>query len=367
METDYANQVLYSDLPIPPGEYLEEVIRELGMSKEELAKRMNRPAPKLSAIFKGDKSITPDTALQLEKVVGVPAHIWTGLEAEYRLTQARRQEAREQQRLKEESHLVKCFCYADLVRLGMAEKRTRPIEKVLELQKFFGVTSLKTVCNLRRYQVAFRSANRKRSPEAVAAWLRIGELQAQKRDCASFQKTKLRGALNHIRNMTRQSPVQFQSVLQQILADSGVALVLCPHLRGTFAHGAIFWLVRDKAVVMMTLRYKWADIFWFTLFHELGHILLHNRQIVILEGEDGDQASNQLEAEADRFAADTLIPLSKYKEFIKTRRFYPQDIERFASSIGISSGIVVGRLQKDDYLAPSWHNSLRVRFEWDLN
>jgi HTH-type transcriptional regulator/antitoxin HigA len=108
--------------------------------------------------------------------------------------------------------------------------------------------------------------------------------------------------------MTRQSPVQFQSVLQQILADSGVALVLCPHLRGTFSHGAIFWLGRDKAVVMMTLRYKWADIFWFTLFHELGHILLHNRQIVILEGEDGDQASNQLEAEADRFAADTLIP-----------------------------------------------------------
>jgi HTH-type transcriptional regulator/antitoxin HigA len=367
METDYTNQVLYSDLPVPPGEYLEEVIRELGMSKEELAKRMNRPAPKLSAIFKGDKSITPDTALQLEKVVGVPAHIWTGLEAEYRLAQARRQEAREKQRLKEESHLVKCFCYADLVRLGMVKKRSRSIEKVLELQKFFGVTSLKTVRNLRRYQVAFRSAKRKRSPEAVAAWLRIGELQAQKRDCVSFQKTKLRGALNHIRNMTRQSPVQFQSVLYQLLSDSGVALVLCPHLRGTFAHGATFWLGRDKAVVMMTIRYKWADIFWFTLFHELGHILLHNRQIVILEGTNGDQASNQLEAEADRFAADTLIPFSKYKEFIKARRFYPQDIERFASSIGISSGIVVSRLQKDDYLAPSWHNSLRVRFEWDLN
>jgi HTH-type transcriptional regulator/antitoxin HigA len=99
----------------------------------------------------------------------------------------------------------------------------------------------------------------------------------------------------------------------------------------------------------------------------LGHILLHNRQIVILEEKDGDQASNQLEIEADQFAADTLIPLSKYKEFIKKRRFYPQDIERFASGIGISSGIVVGRLQRDNYLAPSWHNSLRVRFEWDLN
>jgi addiction module HigA family antidote len=83
MKTD---QAIYSDMPIPPGEYLEEVLDELGMTKDELAKRMNRPAPKLSAIFKGEKAITPDTALQLEKVVGVPAHIWTGLESEYRLT-----------------------------------------------------------------------------------------------------------------------------------------------------------------------------------------------------------------------------------------------------------------------------------------
>lgn len=77
---------IYSDLPIPPGEYLEEVIAELGMSKDELAKRMNRPAAKLSAIFGGEKAITPETALQLERVVGVPAYIWTGLEAEYQLT-----------------------------------------------------------------------------------------------------------------------------------------------------------------------------------------------------------------------------------------------------------------------------------------
>ena len=89
MMTERNNQDVYSDLAIPPGEYLEEVIAELGMSKDELSKRLNRPAPKLSAIFKGEKAITPDTALQLEKVVGVPAHIWNGLEAEYRLVQIR--------------------------------------------------------------------------------------------------------------------------------------------------------------------------------------------------------------------------------------------------------------------------------------
>jgi HTH-type transcriptional regulator/antitoxin HigA len=86
------DQSVHSDLAVPPGEYLEEVLEELGMTKDELAKRMDRPAPKLSAIFKGEKVITPDTALRLERVVGGPAQIWIGLESEYRRALARTEE-----------------------------------------------------------------------------------------------------------------------------------------------------------------------------------------------------------------------------------------------------------------------------------
>ena len=361
------NKSLYSDLPIPPGEYLEEVINELGMNKDELAKRLNRPAPKLSAIFKGEKSITPSTALQLEKVVGVPAHIWAGLEAEYRLALTRNQQDKEQRQLKTESRLVTRFCYADLAKIGVVAKKSRPIEKALELQKFFGVTSLETVLGLRRYQAAFRSGvdgKKKRSCEAVAAWLRIGELEAQKRECASFHKKKLKQALHTIRAMTLQLPDHFEQNLHRVLADSGVALVLCPHLPKTYAHGATFWLNKDKAVLMITLRYKWADIFWFSLFHELGHILLHNRQLVILEGSDVDPLFENQEAEANQFAADILIPPSSYKEFVKNERFYPEGIEHFAAQLGISPGIVVRRLQNDKYLPQTWHNKLRTRLEW---
>ncbi len=358
------NQEIYSDLAIPPGEYLEEIIEDLGMTKDELAKRMNRPAPKLSAIFKGYKAITPDTALQLERVVGVPAHVWTGLEAEYRLALARRHQVEEQEQLKREGHLISRFRYADLVRLGVVAKKTRPADKVLALHKFFGVASLDTVLGLRRYQAAFRSGKKDRSPEAVAAWLRIGELQAQRMRCAPFQKRRLKDSLEAVRVMTLQSPEDFQENLHHLLADSGVALVLCPHLTGTYAHGATFWLGRNKAVVMMTLRYKWADVFWFSLFHELGHILFHNRQAVILDGDNDDPTHKTLEEDADRFAADTLIPPGVYKDFLKASRFFAEDIERFARQVGISPGIVVGRLQKEKHIRPSWHNSLRMRFEW---
>ena len=133
---------IHSNLAIPPGEYLEEVLDELGMTKEELARRMDRPATKLSAIFKGEKTVTPDTALRLEKVLGVPAHIWTGLEAEYRLTQAREEVARREGNLTKEAKLVSKYPYKDLVKAGEIEDHRKQTERAKALQSYLGVMSL---------------------------------------------------------------------------------------------------------------------------------------------------------------------------------------------------------------------------------
>lgn len=354
----------HSDLAIPPGKYLEEVISELGMTKNELARRMNRPAPKLSAIFTGAKAITPDTALQLEKVIGVPAHIWMGLEAEYRLTLARNQEVLEMQRLRDESNLVTKFCYSELVKLGFVAKKSKAIEKVQELQRYFGLTSLKNISALKRYQVAFRQGTGKRSPEATSAWLRIGELQGQKTESAPFRKDVLESTLPSICSMTQLLPEKFETQLRQSLLDAGVVFVLCPHLPKTFLHGATFWLGKNKAVLMLTIRGGWSDIFWFSLFHEIGHLLLHGKQMVFLEGDDRENELDKPEKEADRFAADKLIPPDDYRSFLKAATFYPQNIEIFARRLGIDPGIVVGRLQHEGYIKNSWHNNLRSRYEW---
>ena len=203
------NEALHSDLAIPPGEYLEEVIGDLGMSKDELARRMNRPASKLSAIFSGHKAITPETALQLERVVSVPAHIWTGLESEYRLILARQAAAEEEERLRSETHLVSKYCYAALAKMGYVAKKTKPVEKVRELLSFFGVTSLDNIPSIRRYQVAFRtgqSRKYKRSPEAIIAWLRIGEIIGAKTKCRNFDKAGLRALIPEIRGLTLHPP-----------------------------------------------------------------------------------------------------------------------------------------------------------------
>lgn len=357
------NETIHSTLAIPPGEYLEEVIGELGMTKDELARRMGRPATKLSPIFKGEKAITPDTALQLEKVVGVPAHIWTGLEAEYRLTLARHEQTQEEERLKAETELVAKYPYSELVKNGEIVKYSKPIEKVRALQTFFGVMSLESIPDLQRYQAVFRygkSSRGERTPEAVAAWLRMGERRAQKIHCAPYSKDRLLDSLEQLRPLTLQPPEVFQKRLLSILADCGVALVICPHFSKTMTHGATFWLGRERAVLMITIRGKWADIFWFSLFHEIGHILLHSRQMVILENNGGDK----LEKEADTFASDTLIPREPGLNFIRRRSFYKDDIIAFAKTIGIHAGIVTGRLQHEKMILPHWANDLRSRYEW---
>lgn len=355
---------LVSNLPVPPGEYLEEVLEELGMSKGELATRMGRPPSQLSAIFKGSKAITPNTALQLERVTDVPAHIWTGLETDYRLAQARQREELREELCKEETSFVTTFCYNELKKIYMVPAYTRAVDKVKALQEFFGVMSLKDVPQLPRYQVANRhkaATESERSPEAVAAWLRVGEVKAREMECAPFNANRLRDSLDELRTMTRKDPDQFLGRLQKILADAGVALVACPHFPKTKAHGATFFLTEEKAVLMVTLRCRWADIFWFSLFHEIGHILLHGKKEVILEGNE----KTTKEDEADLFARNHLIAPKQWETYIRSQRLDMGGINRFSKQAGVSPGIVVGRLQHEKYLQQSWMNELRSRYVFD--
>lgn len=351
-----------SDLAIPPGEYLEEVLAELGMTKEELARRMQRPASKLSHIFNGTKRITEETALQLEKVVGVPAHIWTGLEAEYRLTLARSEE-RQRAELGEETALVSKFPYKELVTQGQVPDTRKPRERVAALQNFFGVTSLRLVTQSQRYQPAFRCGNnRERSPEAVAAWLCMGERRAQQIETDPYDEKKLRALLADLKALTAKRPEEFEPQLRGKMAACGVALVICPHFPRTYAHGATFRLGPNKAVLMITVRGGWADIFWFSLFHEVGHILLHGSQTIVEntpEVENGQD--DEKEREANQFARDWLILPSAYAPFVASGVFTEASVSAFAKRIGVHPGIVVGRLQHDGRLHHSWLNGLRVR------
>lgn len=357
------DQSYMSDLAIPPGEYLEEVLDDLELSQAELARRMGRPPQAINEIIKGEKAITPETAIQLEQVVDVPAEFWNNLESGYRLVLAKEQEMLKAQ---QEIEVVSKFPYLEMSKLGLVKKTRNAIEKVKELQKFFGVSSLFNIENVKEYSPAFRLwENETISREAIAAWLRTGHLLASWQDVADFDRNTLKNNIANIRALSLESdPKKMLSSLKSLLAVCGVALVVIPHYPRTYVTGATFWYGKNKPVVMMSMRGSWSDIFWFSLMHELGHILLHNKRITFIEGGNNSSQDYKVQEEdADYFAQEILIPKLSYDEFVSKFDFGPASIAIFAESIGIHPGIVTGRLQHDKYLSHLQHHH-RTRYKW---
>ena len=154
--------------------------------------------------------------------------------------------------------------------------------------------------------------------------------------------------------MTSTLPDEFCPVLSSLLAECGIALVYLPHIKSSFLHGVTF-IDKNKIILGLTTRGKDADRFWFSLFHELGHILLEH---INKAGFTTDEEEN----EADNFARKTLIPDQQYCNFVERKDFSLKAIKKFAESIEIDAGIVAGRLQNDGYIDYSWHRSLKTKY-----
>jgi HTH-type transcriptional regulator / antitoxin HigA len=353
---------MYSDLPVPPGEYLVEVLEEKGISQAELARRIDRPTQAINEIVKGEKAITPATAIQLDRALGVPAHIWIGLESRFQLIKGRQEEERS---LDKDRPYLKEIPYDQLADLACVRKTPDDKERIRELRGFYGVSSLPNLPSVRAYEASFRRGRgREASAYALGAWIRCAEVSAAKAAAEPFDKAKLRRALPVIRGLSSREPDIFLPELEKLLAACGVVLLLQPHFRKTYAHGATFWLGPEKAVLVMSLRGQWADIFWFSLFHELGHILLHKKKTYIDDGQIAPEMV-RTEEEADAFASATLIEPKKYAEFVRNADFSDGAIKAFAEAQGVAVGIIIGRLQHDGILPNrSELNRLRTRYDW---
>lgn len=347
---------------VPPGETLAETLETLGMTQAELAERMGRPLKTINEIVAGKAAITSDTALQLEKVLGVPASFWTNHERIYRDTLARQRETDE---LEQQLGWLKTIPVKDMVRARWIVAAEEPVAQLRMALSFFGVAGVEEWRSLwespdaiYRKSPAF-TANR----PATAAWLRQGELEAQKLNCAPFDESLFSEALAQLRGFTTKEPEVFIPALREHCAGAGVAVVIVPPLPGVRAYGATRWLHSTKALIQLSLRGKTDDHLWFTFFHEAAHVLKHGKRAVFVEDGDAKAAARDpREAEADAFACDLLIPPAEYERFCASGDFSVPAIRRFASRMGIAPGIVAGRLQHEKKLPFSRGNPLKRRF-----
>jgi len=357
---EYIENQYAPDFVSPPGETLQELLEERKLSQAELAARMGRPKKTINEIIKGKAAITPETALELELVLGVPANFWNARESNYRAGLAR---AAQQERLQRQVKWMQRFPVKDLVAGGWIPPVKKAEEKVLALLTFFGVASDEQWNSLyNSYGAAFRkSAAFESSPEALAAWLRCGVIEAGEIECQDFDADKFVDRLQAIRDLTTQHPNVFQPEMTRLAASSGVAVTFVPQLKNSRVSGATRWLNPSTALIQLSLRYKSDDHFWFTFFHEAAHILLHGKKLIFLETAEHE---GKLEREANRWAADFLIPAEAYDEFVCGNQLGSKWISAFAKEIGIAPGIVVGRLQHDGILPYNRCNELKCRFEW---
>ncbi len=362
MNNDIQNRYI-PDFVSPPGETLQEILEEKGMSQAELAERTGRPKKTINEIIKGKAAITPETAIQFERVLGTPASFWNTREQNYREWLARLDE---RETLEEYLPWMKKFPLRAMIALRWISAQDDPIKQLEELLNYLGVASplqWQTILQGTQWR---QSPTFAADPAAVSVWLRQGEIQSAKIPCAPYDETSFRETLNQIRGLTIQPPEDFIYPMIRLCAQAGVAVVFVQEIPGTRTCGATRWLSSTKAMIMLSLRYKTDDHLWFTFFHEAAHILLHGKREVFLEDdEDVSEDVRRKEEEADRFAADFLIPSGELGRLHPTGEHYShEDIVRFAHHLGISPGIVVGRLQHEGILPPQNFNKLKRRFEW---
>lgn len=259
--------------------------------------------------------------------------------------------------------------WREFVKRGWIRDLGTDVERVCELRTLYDAEALTDV-GKKRHQTAFRVTERtKFAPWALAAWLQQGEWQtlARQWDATSpmaeeFDAARFRQSLAEIREFTLE--IGFWEQMRSLCAAAGVHLELVPHLRSSGANGVSRWLEDGHPLIQLSLFRGWADVFWFTFFHEAAHVLEeHSKgEYVSLDRVSSDEAA---ERTADEFARDHLIPREHWDPYWLSLSKSRANILRLADEVGVHPGIVVGRLQHEKQIPYHSHNDLRVKFDYD--
>lgn len=345
------------DYAIPPGATLRAVIEAHRMTQADLSRRAGMSSKHINQIIQGIASITPDTALALERVLGVPAQFWNALEANH---QARELRLRDRVVTEEDAAWLARLPTKELQRRGIIEPSGDPADLRDKVLRFFGVASRPSWESIwTAPDAAFRKSKVFESdPYATAAWLRIGELRAADIDAAPFSRTGFESALLVIRGLMKADPEAFEPEMKRAAAEAGVIIVIVGEVKGSRVNGATRWLSPTRALIQLSVRHRWEDVFWFSFFHEAGHVLLHGKRDAFVD--DGKTRSTE-EDEADVFAQEVLIPQRFESDLLRVRTV-PQ-ARALAGSLDVPPGIVIGRLQREGVIPHNVGNEQRRRFQ----
>jgi len=364
MPTNKIDKILYvPDEVLFPGETLQEALEERDMSQAEFAQRINRHPKTINEIIKGKAPITQEMALQFEQVLNIPASFWNTAESNHREMVARINARNRYKKLVDEARK---YPYNEMAKNGWVENVKDPVDRVTNLLSFFGTTTFDNILEKRAFRVSVKQSQ---SLPAMTAWLRQGTIDGKTIETKEFDEKKLKSSLTDLRTLTlEEDPNDMMNKIGSILSECGVAFVLTKNIPKAPISGSTRRISSSKFLIQMSIKYSDSDRFWFSLFHEIGHILLGNKKDFSVDLKK-DQPTEEIEKKSDKFAEDTLIPPETYEKFVSYLRkedsysiVYPA-CKKFAQQIEIHPGIVLGRLQNDEII-PRNMNKLKTRLKW---
>jgi len=326
-----------------PGETLAEKLAELGMGPKEFALRSCKPEKTVIAVMNGDSSITPEMAVQFERVLQIPAHFWLAAQSTFD-----EYVAREKQKVlvTRSAGWLRSFPIGDMIKKGWLPACSSVQEKTEALLSFFSINGHEAWNDYyinQELKVAFRiSLRHTKDPYAISAWLCRGDIQAAELETRDYDEKAFKEALHKVKRIMAQHPEDFFQQLQTLCLKAGVKVVHTPCISKAPINGCARW-IRSTPLIQMSGRYKRNDTFWFTFFHEAGHILLHGKKDVFLEGVNSDRDESK-ESEADDFAVKWTFPHEAERELLNLSIIREADIHEFAKRFNTHPAIIIGRL-----------------------
>ena len=326
-----------------PGFTLNEKLKEIGMSKKEFALRTEKPEQTIIKIIYGNSSITPDMSIQFENVLKIPANFW--LKKQYRYDEIVARNKR-QSAIEEAKEWARCFPYAAMANFGWVPSTHKIEEKVDALFQFFGLsgkTAWEDYYYKQKLKVCFRiSLKQTAESYAISAWLRQGEILAAELNVPSYNANKFKQNLELIKDLMVYHSEGFFMQLQDLCKQAGVKVVYTPCLPKAPIHGSTRW-IGGTPLIQLSARYKQNDIFWFTFYHEAGHILLHGKKYVSIENIEFDNIDLKKEEEANAFAIDWTFSEKQEQELLDTSPLTENDIVVFAEKFNTHPAVIIGR------------------------
>lgn len=359
-------QAFAPDWVSPPGDTILDLLEERDWTQNQLAERLGYTTKHVSQLINGKVPLTEDAAMRLQNVLGASAGFWLKREAIYRERIVLLETAEKYAQMTDwlDRFPIKALMDVNALPKCRIDAKSKPA-LVGQLLAFFGVaTPDQWEEHYGGMQLQFRRSREEQSNiEAISAWLRLGEMKAEKQTLPNYNEAKFKRNLELIRQLTNLSALEFEPQLRHYLHEAGVSLALVPALPRTHVSGVARWLNPHSPMIQLSLYGKSNDKFWFTFFHEAAHILLHSheKKSVFLDDPSKTGANTQEEDEANAWSRNTLIPNSYLARFSQIKKS-KTEVNNFAKEIGIHPGIVVGRLQHEKIIEISWMNDLKVSY-----